>query len=298
MSEWQFLFRQPEQSNGSKRDAYESEPVPSSVTPTTEPSPDAQQAQQPVQTIPWRDLLAEAAERERLGLGLTKAALKEELERPEGPKFRWCVTVDMQQTGTYTSMYVFKNRPLTWMVRHFGEGDLTTAAKTTTYKVTQDPESRFPLTMLTQTRLSSPSYGEQPLYHNHSCVDPEDEAAGREVVVAHIQLGFYMPMDISFYWSGSIRPLTLHADEAPAQRANRLPIHSADDDVPDAREILGWGRTRCETTAAFGGIVPMVKAGMCDMARQAIVKYGGMKHLGIQESNRWGESARLAGSTS
>ncbi|KAK8040009.1 hypothetical protein PG993_008420 [Apiospora rasikravindrae] len=193
--------------------------------------------------------------------------------------------MDMAQTGPCQSIYAFNDRPLNWMIRHVAEGDLSPAAKTVAYKVTQNPDSKFPLTMLTQTRLWSPSFGEQPLYHNHSCVDAEDE--GQEVVVAHIQLGFYMPMNISFYWSSSIRPLTLHADERPARQARKLPIHGEEEDLEDAREILSWGVTQCEATAAFGGIVPIVKDGMRDMARQAIEAYGGMAHLGIQESSKW-----------
>ncbi|KAK8134975.1 hypothetical protein PG984_006987 [Apiospora sp. TS-2023a] len=145
-------------------------------------------------------------------------------------------------------------------------------------KVTQDPDSRFPLTMVTQTRLWSPSFGAPPPDHDHTC-DTSRKARRREekeeeVVVAYIRIGFHMPcQNMPRYFEYSGRPIAVHSHDVRADLPHTLLPEQLDAEADDAAGALaileGWSEA-VPATEKRDGLVPAVKRTLKEMAREGL----------------------------
>ncbi|KAK6822014.1 hypothetical protein PG987_014839 [Apiospora arundinis] len=122
-----------------------------------------------------------------------------------------------------------------------GQGETTT-----TTQVSQGENPKFELTLQARTCFGNRSYGAFPLEHVGRCIAPEEE--GEEVVVAHIQLVFYMTNDIR------------------NQEYNRLPTLPEAEDRENAADMMQWSRDFPRTNEE-GGVVPYVKSMLKRMVR-------------------------------
>ncbi|KAK8086094.1 hypothetical protein PG994_001068 [Apiospora phragmitis] len=157
--------------------------------------------------------------------------------------------------------------------------------RTVVTKVTQDPTSRFQLTMVTQMRLWSPTYGSLSPEHDPSCGEEDDE--DEEIVFACIRLGFCLvSTTIPRYFEAGQRVLgPLHTHDVRAEDGSyKLPWRLEADDVTGALAMQDWSRDQPSTTSQFGGLVPCVKALLRQVAIQALE---GPDEILVEEDPDW-----------
>ncbi|KAK8880076.1 hypothetical protein PGQ11_001370 [Apiospora arundinis] len=142
-----------------------------------------------------------------------------------------------------------------------GQGETTT-----TTQVSQGENPKFELTLQTRTCFGNRSYGAFPLEHVGRCIAPEEE--GEEVVVAHIQLVFYMVVDSSPHKFTGVwdHALSIKTNDIRNQEYNRLPTLPEAEDRENAADMMQWGRD-FPRTKEEGGIVPYVKGMLKRMVR-------------------------------
>ncbi|KAK7949205.1 uncharacterized protein PG986_010091 [Apiospora aurea] len=213
---------------------------------------------------------------------------------PQGPKFRYCYSVDVQCTSSLESAAA-SSSSTSWMLPYV-RGDANVSEEKggrtiATKLLSSNPASCFPLTMVCQTRLWSPTYGAPPPQHDHSCLEPGEKDT-EETVVACIRLGFYLPCAIAsppFFDCGS-RAQLAHTESIRAPLPNRLPARREADDLVGTLEVLEWGEN-LPVTNQFVGLVPCVKATLRHVVREALETRGFLNNGDEQrDTGKWEEA--------